>query len=306
MATKIPLALGNEAWDMMATAQQIDQCCGLGRGVNLLDNWWFGKGVINQRGNTTYPSSNRSYFIDRWWMFGGGTFTLQDTGLYFTPTSSKLTMAQNFNPVLVSMEVPITASVFYNKDGVNHIFSYTGISNGSQSYINDGVVTICYGGGASPSGAYGGPYYELGAVSECTIIAAKLEIGTEQTLAHLEGDTWVLNDPPPNQALELLKCQRYFVKGTGDMPDGGKWAVGHHVNGAGIVLETPYHMRAIPNLSVNTNRYYWNGVWVDVTLLGVGMTPLGVRIVYTQSPSITATLGASVLLEHVPDLSADL
>ena len=41
------------------------------------------------------------------------------------------------------------------------------------------------------------------------IIAAKLELGPVQTLAHKEGDTWVLNDPPPNKALELLKCQRY-------------------------------------------------------------------------------------------------
>ena len=40
----------------------------------------------------------------------------------------------------------------------------------------------------------------------------KLEPGPFQTLAHREGNTWVLNDPPPNYALELLKCQRYFVR----------------------------------------------------------------------------------------------
>ena len=40
----------------------------------------------------------------------------------------------------------------------------------------------------------------------------KLEPGPFQTLAHMEGNTWVLNDPPPNYALELLKCQRYFVR----------------------------------------------------------------------------------------------
>ena len=42
----------------------------------------------------------------------------------------------------------------------------------------------------------------------------KLEPGPFQTLAHMEGNTWVLNDPPPNYALELLKCQRYqFTSG---------------------------------------------------------------------------------------------
>lgn len=43
-----------------------------------------------------------------------------------------------------------------------------------------------------------------------TPIAAKLELGPVQTLAHQNADgNWVLNDPPPNKALELAKCQRY-------------------------------------------------------------------------------------------------
>jgi len=46
-----------------------------------------------------------------------------------------------------------------------------------------------------------------------TIIAAKLEIGTRQTLTKPdENGTDVLNDPPPNKALELAKCQRYFFR----------------------------------------------------------------------------------------------
>ncbi len=39
----------------------------------------------------------------------------------------------------------------------------------------------------------------------------KLEPGPVQTLAHKdENGNWILNDPPPNKALELAKCQRYF------------------------------------------------------------------------------------------------
>lgn len=42
------------------------------------------------------------------------------------------------------------------------------------------------------------------------IKAVKLELGAQQTLAHQDADgNWVLNDPPPNKALELAKCQRY-------------------------------------------------------------------------------------------------
>lgn len=55
--------------------------------------------------------------------------------------------------------------------------------------------------------------------SNTLIKAAKLELGSVQTLAHQEDGNWVLNDPPPNQALELAKCQRYQL------------AVGAHRNG---------------------------------------------------------------------------
>lgn len=43
--------------------------------------------------------------------------------------------------------------------------------------------------------------------------AVKLELGDTQTLAHQDADgNWVLNDPPPDPALELLKCRRYFIQ----------------------------------------------------------------------------------------------
>ena len=48
-----------------------------------------------------------------------------------------------------------------------------------------------------------------------TIIAVKLEHGSEQTLAHNEGTEenpfWVLNEIP-DYGEELRKCQRYFVR----------------------------------------------------------------------------------------------
>lgn len=41
-----------------------------------------------------------------------------------------------------------------------------------------------------------------------TIIAAKLELGPRQTLAHREGDKWVLNEIP-DYGEQLRRCQRY-------------------------------------------------------------------------------------------------
>ena len=46
-----------------------------------------------------------------------------------------------------------------------------------------------------------------------TLQAAKLELGPVQTLARQDASgNWVLNDPPPNPALELTKCQRYLAR----------------------------------------------------------------------------------------------
>ena len=41
------------------------------------------------------------------------------------------------------------------------------------------------------------------------LIAMKLELGDTQTLAHKEGDKWVINEIP-NYATELMKCKRYM------------------------------------------------------------------------------------------------
>ena len=55
--------------------------------------------------------------------------------------------------------------------------------------------------------------YTFNPKQETTVFvkAIKLELGSQQTLAHQDAaGNWVLNDPPPDKALELLKCQRYY------------------------------------------------------------------------------------------------
>lgn len=57
-------------------------------------------------------------------------------------------------------------------------------------------------------------WYYGGEGTDYRVYAAKLELGSTQTLARNIGTeeqpNWVLNDPPPNKALELAKCQRYY------------------------------------------------------------------------------------------------
>lgn len=54
-------------------------------------------------------------------------------------------------------------------------------------------------------------FLEIGPVNQsdndCIFKAVKLELGEHQTLAHQDSDeNWVLNDPPPDKNMELIKC----------------------------------------------------------------------------------------------------
>ena len=57
---------------------------------------------------------------------------------------------------------------------------------------------------------FGGYQANAPSGTSAMVDAVKLEFGPVSTLAHKEGDTWVLNDPPPDPALELLKCKKYL------------------------------------------------------------------------------------------------
>ena len=82
-----------------------------------------------------------------------------------------------------------------------------------------------------------------------TLLAAKLELGSQQTLAHQDASgNWVLNDPPPDKTLELLKCQRYF-KSIGGVDTHIVGQV-NYAKANEVVVNVPgVPMRAAPTLS---------------------------------------------------------
>ena len=87
-----------------------------------------------------------------------------------------------------------------------------------------------------------------------TLIAAKLELGSQQTLAHQdESGNWVLNDLP-NKALELAKCQRYYQR----FKNPTRTFIGI-VNVSGTDSWVPVHtarMRAIPSVNIHNMNIY--------------------------------------------------
>lgn len=188
---------------------------------NLLDNWYFGN-PINQRGQTEYTGNG--YTVDRWFFdtdSGSCALTLTTEGLKFIATASATGIAslkQDIDPTMLS--------VFAGKTVTLSILGKTDISQQVLFYVNSKVAaakaspavngvcmtTLTYTFPAVLENAaifvYGRSYSGAG---EGTILAAKLELGPTQTLAHREGDRWVLNEVP-EYGDQLRRCQRYYIK----------------------------------------------------------------------------------------------
>lgn len=216
--------------------------------LNLLDNWYFAGGgsqqgggqfPINQMGATTYNKSG--YCIDRWKKTTGTSATLVVAKEGLTATGANAFIRQLSEHVDYYDGKTLTWSVLYKNKGLTTITSVfkkgtlfitnnTGEANVSANVQDDHEVCGLY--------ALTGDY----------IVAAKLEIGSAQTLAHKDGDIWVLNDPPPNKALELAKCQRYYLRYSKEIIAPG------YVTGGGISyrmgITLPVAMRATPAVSM--------------------------------------------------------
>lgn len=189
---------------------------------NLLDNWYF-LDPINQRGQTEYKVNG--YTIDRWMVDnngGQGSLKILDGFIRGTKialssnggTSHAIHTAIEMAPRLSGKTVTLSAMV--RGTGGTAVLLYTnhGIV-GSRTIDPSTNWTLCSVTVELPNDlTYLSCflYFDLNrdTMGYTDFYAAKLELGAQQTLAHKEGDTWMLNDPPPNKALELLKCQRYY------------------------------------------------------------------------------------------------
>lgn len=185
---------------------------------NLLDNWYFGN-PVNQRGQTEYTGNG--YTVDRWYFdtdSGSCALTLTTEGIKFIATASATGIAslkQDIDPTMLSVFAgkTVTLSLLGKSDISQQVLFYVNSKvdavNSSPAVNGVCMTTLTYTFPEVLTGAaifvYGRSHSGAG---EGTIIAAKLELGPTQTLAHLENGNWVLNEIPKYEDV-LLNCQRY-------------------------------------------------------------------------------------------------
>ena len=144
--------------------------CEIKTNPNLLDNWLF-TNPANQRGKTAWQNAGE-YTVDRWKLTSGSA-SIGANGLTLNGTIVQI------RETAIGQAVECSAL----------------LTDGSiiEPTYDDTTRTL-----------------EISTESQKTIIAVKLELGSEQTLAHQENGQWVLNEIPDYQQ-ELAKCQRYLA-----------------------------------------------------------------------------------------------
>ena len=145
------------------------------------------------------------YGIDRWSNSGDSSriVTIKDNGLTVSGYFGQALSAE----LSKRLEGQTVTQSLMMADGTIHALTYVVKKGGENPYIYINDKSILYFEYPSKS--------ETGSVNAFLngekILAAQLELGSQQTLAHQDQNgNWVLNEIP-NYAEELAKCQRYFT-----------------------------------------------------------------------------------------------
>ena len=227
---------------------------GASNNTNILDNALFigggsqqggGQFPINYRGQTEYTDTG--YTIDRW-VLAGDSLKIELDGIVISNgeatnrgieqrvEKSQLRPGEVYTISVLVSELNGTAkTTFWGKH-------YEDIHVGVTS------LTFTYTGEEREVSAY--PVVHLHGTVK--VVAAKLELGPVQTLAHQDEDgNWVLNDPPPNYALESIKCQnQQVIIGSTSLYTPVGLAVARSATSASLHIPIPTMLRARPSISV--------------------------------------------------------
>lgn len=153
--------------------------------------------------NVVRGYTDGGYGIDRYYSKGvlieSNGITLTDTDKYiFQDLDAELKKALDGKTVTVSALLSTGELLFGTK-------VYAAASSGGVYFLTDTLHIVI--SGTSGSTSSGGIMFW--ASQKATIVAVKLELGTQQTLAHQENGVWVLNEIP-DYGEQLARCQRYF------------------------------------------------------------------------------------------------
>lgn len=203
--------------------------------IDGTDYWCIGKGVRGYTGG--------GYGIDRWKQLYDSTYCLiQDGYVSFYGTD----FGQMIETKIIPLNTPLTYSVL-TAEGI--LGSITFQFDGTQSQLVFQLIgetkfraNFIYNWGNTYT-----PFFLQTEGNVINVVAMKLELGSQQTLAHQENGNWVLNEIP-DYGEQLARCQRYFCRMYCKCPPKNSSAANENQNGGFISF--PVTMRTNPTGSL--------------------------------------------------------
>lgn len=126
-------------------------------------------------------------------------------------------------------------------------------------------------------------YFRIHIPGSAKILAVKLEIGPTQTLAHREGDRWVLNEVP-EYGEQLRRCQRYCVDITPSLTFNTMYSGFLSTTGCDFLVPIPVTLResgAAPVVICNPAEWQ-----VAVPAANEYFTPTSINVSQTASGAV--------------------
>lgn len=250
---------------------------------NLLDNGDF-RNPVNQRGQTSYTGNG--YGIDRWKVSTNNSTAAVSVGdgcIDFTSDASGTYI--NFSSTVEKVQ-PGNYTLSFLVDDYTKAQQIFLQGKVSQMVFTSNLLTMTFSVAETSAIAVG--IQKKAASSTLKIYAAKLELGSVQTLAHQENGVWVLNDPLPNYAEELAKCQRYQLV-LNSNETGASLASGIYTSANQARITIPCRMRARPAISSSGGFECTGGSNSSVASLSIGtFSSSAVMLLVNLSSSVTA------------------
>ena len=257
---------------------------------NLLDNWYFGR-PVNQRGVEEF--AGYSYGLDRWWANSSitGGITYRDNRLVIANQAGLIQKMDDYTPLNGKI---VTISLLTTD---NELFWSTDLfvdKDHDLTFDSGDIIQFYYSTDFS-----GWQFYVK---QSRNILAAKLELGPTQTLAHREGDRWVLNEVP-DYGEQLRRCQRYFYR-----VNSHAYGWTYNNNTVNCLIPLPVTLRTSPVITLNESGTI-NTVKGDASMTSyeVKNTKPNGLIIDLHNSANALTTGTPVVWHNFDiDISADL
>lgn len=204
--------------------------------------------------------TGNGYTVDRWKMQQDiGIILLEADGIILDATANALTLVQFFKSDLLRELAgnTLTWSVMYTvleQSGNPGGIGYTIPGNYFAQAIMSGAagkLCVAYGSVVCPDTLEHPAHMYIPKGCKIKLLAAKLELGPTQTLAHQENGVWVMNEVPEYGG-QLRRCLRHdYILGNASQNCPIGIGTAYSNDGVVCVIQLPEYMRTNPAVALS-------------------------------------------------------